>query len=176
MVNREIYFVDHGQLFKKTVEVSWDNESMAVNKAMCSEEIFSYAERWMQPCVDVSTANSIPTFRRLSIYNVVDSGGNKIADVWKMLDRSKDVEYLPPGSYDLLYLSAMSESQRMFSLSIRSFYDTYFNSKKKSYSPAIALCALRLLYEQRKLDYLDDMNKFLHWYFINCRFPIEYIR
>lgn len=174
MVQREIYFVRHGMLFKKTLEVTWDNECMTLNKEFTSGEIFEHAESWMQPCVDVSTANRIKMFKPLSIYQVKDGSDNPVSELWKVLDSSKEVDLLPPGSYDLVYLSNLSERQIGIALPIGSFYDTMYNSSRKKTSPAISLCALQMLYAQNKLEYLADMHKFLHWYFINCRFPLEY--
>lgn len=173
MVKREIYFVNHGQLFKKSVEVTWDNDSMILNREVASAEVFSNSPSWLQPCVDVSSG-SISLFRTLSIYQVKDESNNSVSDLWKLLDGSKDVDMLPPGAYDLIYLSNLSERQVQVALSVRSFYDIYYNSSKKKTSPAKALCALQMLYYQNKLDYLADMNKFLYWYFINCQYPLEY--
>lgn len=165
----------NGQLFKKTVETSWDVDSMTVNKSFVSKEMFDAAEDWMQPCVDVSSF-SIRMFSQLSVFNVKDDNGNKVYDLWKVLDSSNEIDYLPPGSHDLIYLSNMTTQQIGTALPIRSFYDIFFNSSKKRTSPAIALCALQMLWQQNKLDYLNDMYKFLHWYYINCRFPIEYCK
>lgn len=174
MVKRGIYFVRDNQLFVKTVEIPWDKESMEVNKTYGSEEIFKQALPVMQPCVDVSHASALRATKQLSVYNVVDSNGRKIKESWDMLDNSKEVDFLPPGSYDLLYLSSLNEFQFRYALSVGSFYDTYFNPDKKKSSPAIACAALQLLYKQNKVDYLNDMNKFLHWYYVNCRFPLEF--
>lgn len=174
MAKRGIYFVRWNQLFVKTIDVMWDKESMQFNKAHCSEEIFKSAIPFMQPCIDVSHASSLWLPKSLSLYNVVDGNGNKCKDMWDLLDNSKDKEFLPPGSYDVLYLRSLSEKQIYYALSVGSFYDTYFNKDYKTSSPSIALCALQLLYGQNKLDYLDNMNMFLEWYWTNCRIPLEY--
>lgn len=162
------------QLFVKTVEVPWDKDSIAVNKLMVSEELFKNAEHFMQPCIDVSGSSPIWRTKQLSIFNVKDENGNNIHDLWGMLDNSKDTDFLPPGSHELVYLRYMTEQQMAYALSIRSFYDIYFNREKKRASPAIALCALQMLYKQYKLDYINDPDKFLHWFWLLCRNPIEW--
>ena len=174
MVQRGIYFVRNNILHVKTVEVPWDKDSMEVNKAICSEEIFKSALPFMQPCIDVSSASSLRISKSLSVYGVKDNNGDSIKKSWDILDKSKDIDFMPPGSYDLLYLSCLNNRQVAYILSIGSFYDTYFNSSRKKSSPAIACAALQLLYSQNKVDYLGDMNMFLHWYFHNCQFPVEY--
>lgn len=174
MAKRGIYFVKGNQLFVKTVDIMWDKESMSFNKAMASEEIFKAALPFMQPCIDVSHASSLWYPKMLSTYNVVDDNGNKCKDMWDALDASQQVEFLPPGSYDLLYLRSLTELQVAYGLAVGSFYDTYFNREVKRSSPSIALCALQLLYGQNKVDYLDNMNMFLEWYWHNCRIPLEY--
>lgn len=174
MAHRGIYFVFDNQLFVNTVEIPWDKESMTVNKIMVSEELFKSAEHFMQPCVDISGSSPIWRTKQLSIFNVVDEQGNNMKDLWNLLDSSKDTNFLPPGSHELIYLKSLNEQQLAFALSIRSFYDIYYNSEKKRASPAVALCALQLLYNQYKLDYINDMDKFLHWFWVNCRCPVEW--
>lgn len=174
MAIREIYFARNNQLFMLPVEVSWDSESKDVNKKFCSDEMFSHALPFMQPCVDVSSASGIYRCKQLSPYYVLDENGKNVHDLWKIFDGHKDRDYLPPGSYDLIYLMNLSQQQIEYALSKGSFYDIYYNRKKKVTSHAKSLAVLQLLYQQNKLDYIYDMNKFLHWYFYNGNLPIEW--
>lgn len=174
MAVREIYFVRNNQLFKKTVEVTWDKDSNEVNKRICSEELFKAALPFMQPCVDVSSASPLYNSRGLCTFFVKDENGNPVSKLWEILDGHKDRDFLPPGSYDLIYLKSLTYQQIAYALSKGSFYDIYFNSKKKKTSSAKALAVLQLLYQQNKLDYIGDMNKFLYWYWINGANPVEW--
>lgn len=174
MTKREIYFVRNNQLFKKTIEVIWDKESMDVNKFICSEELFKSALSFMQPCIDVSSSSGIFKCRNLCPYYVKDDNGSTVHDMWDILYKHKDREFLPPGSFDLIYIKCLTEEQFMYAMSKNSFYDIYYNSKNKETSCAKALAVLKLLYGQNKLDYILDMNKFLHWYWVNGACPMEW--
>lgn len=176
MTKREIYFVRNNQLYKRTVEVTWDKDSMEVNKKICSEELFNAALPFMQPCVDVSSSSGIYNCRNLSPYCVKDENGNSVHDMWDILSKHKDRKFLPPGSFDLVYLKSLTEEQFIYAMSKNSFYDIYFNSKTKETCSAKALAVLKLLYGQNKLDYILDMNKFLHWYWVNGSCPMEWTK
>ena len=158
----------------KSVEVSWDIESREVNKQFCSEEMFKAALPFMQPCVDVSSASGIYRCKTLNPYYVKDENGTSVHDLWEILNKHKDNAILPPGSYDLIYLMNLDEKQIAYALSKGSFYDIYYNRKKKVTSNAKALAVLQLLWQQSKLDYIYDMHKFLWWYFYNGACPLEW--
>lgn len=175
MAKRCIYFCHGNQLYKKTIEVNWDMDSIKVNKVMCSEEIYSSAEKFMQPCIDVSSASSSYIARQLSTFNVKDEQGNSIHNLWKVLDNHENKDMLPPGSYDIVYLKNLSEKQISLIVSAGSFYDLYHNPEKQNTSSAKACAALQLLFMQGKLEYIDDMNKFMHWYMMNCYHPLEWV-
>lgn len=174
MAKREIYFARNNQLFTKTVEVDWDADSKEVNQKIVSENIFKNSLPFIQPCVDVSSSSGIYRCKSLCTYYVKDDNGTSIHDLWEILDKHKDKNMLPPGSYDLIYLMNLTEEQIKYALSKGSFYDIYYNKKKKVTSSAKALAVLQLLYQQNKLDYIYDMNKFLHWYFWNGAYPVEW--
>lgn len=174
MAERAIYFVKHGLLFKKTVDVTWSPDCMKTNKLLCSEEIFEKSDKWLRPCIDVSYASSIYGTKRFSVYSVHDDEDKSIKELWDLLDNSFDSNTLPPGSKDLIYMMSLKTEDAAYALSVRSFYDSVYNPKSGGATPAIALCALQLLYHQNKMDYLTDMHKFLWWYWVNCRRPTEY--
>lgn len=173
-MQRGIYFVYNSQLYRKTVDVPWDKDCPKSSRIMASQELFGNVPKHVQPSLDVSGYAPTQLTKSYSLYYVKSDTGTSLKEVWDTLDKSKEAEFLPPGSKELLYLRSLDERQVLCALSINSFYDVYFNVKNKSGSPAIALCALQLLYEQHKLDYLDDMNKFLHWFWVNCQHPIEW--
>lgn len=55
----------------------------------------------------------------------------------------------------------------MYTLTVGSFYDIYTNPDKDMFSAPKALAVLQLLYNQGKIDYLSNINMFLHWYYFN---------
>lgn len=175
MAKRCIYFIRDNILYKKTVEVCWDADAMVYNKVSCSDELFKSALQFMHPCIDVSPSSEIWRCRSLCSYQVKDINGLTVNKMVELLESSTDKEYLPPGSYDLLYIKSLNDKQFNFALSVKSFYDIYFNPEKNVFSPAKALAVLQLLYNQDKLDYIYDMKKFLHWYYINARNPVEWV-
>lgn len=171
MAKRCIYFAINNQMYVKTFDVSWDKDSMEVNKLICSEECFNHAEKFMYPCVDLSSGSQ---GRALSIFEVKDDNGITVKEMWDKFDNNSNRDYLPPGCHELVYLSSLTEKQIGLILCYRSFYDLYHNPDKRSHSPAKACTVLQLLYKQRKIEYISDANKFLHWFWVNCRFPIEW--
>lgn len=175
MAKRCIYFIKDGMLYKKTFEVSWDNDSMTVNKTFCSDYIFKQSDKFMQPCVDVSGASDIQLHKELTIFGVKDNNGNTISKLWDILRNNTNQSLLPPGSYELIYLKNLNERQLNFALSVKSFYDIYHNPEKYTPTPAKALAALQLLYNQGKIDYVNNIEMFLWWYMINCDNPAEWV-
>ena len=173
-MQRGIYFVYKDQLYRKTVEVPWDKECTKSSRLLASQELFNNVPDFAQPSLEISGNAPTKLTKSYNIFAVKSDTGSSLKEVWNTLDKCREAEFLPPGSKELLYLRRLDEKQAMGALAINSFYDVYFNVKNKTGSPAIALCALQLLYKQNKLDYLDDMNKFLHWFWINCQYPIEW--
>lgn len=173
MAKRGIFFIRAGFLCVLNVEVTWDSDAMKYNKFQASKELCESAKSFMHSCIDVSSS-SIDSFgKSLNVYNVKDVTGMSIVDSWKVLDAQTQM-ILPPGTHDILYLKCLNEKQMIRALSAGSFYDIFYNQDKKVTSAAKCCAVLQLLWKQNKLDYIDDVNKFLWWYWINCRNPIEY--
>lgn len=175
MTSRCIYFIRNNQMYVRTVEVDWDKDAIEVSKTLCQSAIDNAVLPFMEPCVDVSSASRIYQARSLATCYVKDSNGTTVKDIWKRLDAGVDREFLPPGCYDLLYITSLNEAQVSYALSQSSFYDTFHNPEKSSACNAKALAALQLLFKQNKVDYIEDMNKFLWWYYVNCRYPLEWL-
>lgn len=172
MAKRCIYFALNNQMYVKTFDVSWDKDSMEVNKLICSEECYNHAEKFMYPCVDLSSGLG---GRRLGLFEVKDESGMTVKQMWEKFEHNSNKDYLPPGCYELVYLSSLTEKQFGLINCYKSFYDLYQNPDKRSYSPATACVAFQLLYRQGKISYIADANKFLHWFWVNCRFPLEWV-
>lgn len=175
MAKRCIYFVRDNQLYTRTADVSWDKEAIEVSKELCRTELQKLVLPFMEPCVDVSSASGIYSARSLATCYVKDSHGDTVKDIWKRLDGSIERDMAPPGCHDLLYITSLDYKQVCYALSQKSFYDTFHNPDKSSTCNAKALASLQLLYQQGKVDYIEDMNKFLWWYFVNCQYPLEWI-
>jgi hypothetical protein len=175
MANRCIYFVRDNQLYKRTIDVIWDKDSIDVNKIICEKEMQKIILPFMRPCVDVSSASHEYIARSLATCYVKDKRGTAVRDTWKKLDENPEADILPPGAHDLIYLSNLNEQQVWYALDQNAFYDIFHNPDKQKTCSAKALATLQLLYVQNKLDYIEDANKFLWWYFINCQFPLEWV-
>ena len=174
MTKRCIYFIKDNQLRVKTIDVDWDKDAMETSKVLCRRKIEASIEDLMLPCVDVSTASLCYRGKNVSTSFVKDSNGNSIKDLWKLLDSRPDKEFLPPGSYDLIYLANLNEQQIEFALSQNGFYDMFYNPDKGVTCNAKALAVFKLLVGQGKVDFIGDMNKFLWWYWVNGR-ELEWI-
>ena len=64
----------------------------------------------------------------------------------------------------------------MYALGQKSFFDMFHNPDKVDTCNAKALAILQLLSSQGKLDYIEDMNKFLWWYWVNGQYAMEWIK
>lgn len=173
MSKKCIYFHKNNIMFKQTVEVSWDTEAMKANKILCSKEIKDKAYNWLPLVTDVSSS-PIRLHKSLSIFNVKDSNGISVKDLWDILKSKTDINMLPYGSFDLVYLKNLNSKQLNYALCNMAFFDIYHNPDKDTPTASKALVALQMLYNQGKIDYIEDMHKFLHWYYANCSCPIEW--
>lgn len=176
MAKRCIYFVKDKQLMCKTFDVDWNMDSPEVSKVLCRRELEESLEDFMRPCIDVSASSELYQGRSLATCYVKDSNGTSVKDTWKKLDKGSDREFLPPGCYDLLYITSLSEKQVMYALGQKSFFDMFHNPDKVDTCNAKALAVLQLLSSQGKLDYIEDMNKFLWWYWVNGQYATEWIK
>lgn len=174
LTNRCIYFVRNNTLYKKTVGVHWDSENLEYSKSTCSKEIYEQIDRDLLPCLDVSSTSSMFVGKQLNIYHVIDDAGNKVRELWDVLN-AKGKDLFPPGCYELLYLKSLSENQFYHAITKKSFYDIYHNPNTHNPTASKALAALQLLNWQNKLDYLYDMRSFIYWYMMNCYNALEYI-
>lgn len=175
MSKRCIYFVKDNTLRMKTFDVSWDKNALEVSKVLGRKAWEESIEDFMRPCVDVSSASQIYQSRNLATCYVKDSKGETVKDIWAKLDNGVDSKYLPPGCHDLLYLTSLNEQQVTYALCQRSFFDMFHNPDNVHTCNAKALAVLQLLYNQGKLDYIEDMNKFLWWYWANGQYAVEWL-
>ena len=169
MAARVIYFEKDNILYQKRVDIPW-GETDSIDRTEVSNSILNESAGIPHPCIDVSS--SARHMKELSVYNVKDANGHPIKDLWDMLGRCKDSEYLPPGSYELIYIKNLTERQIMIILNTGSFYDVYYNPDTLKGSPAKACACVKLLAKQNKLDYVLNPNTFLWWYYANCSHPI----
>lgn len=175
MVKRCVFFIRDNQLYKRTIEIPWDKDNLELNKALYVKEIQKLVLPFMEPCIDVSTMSNNYTAKGMATCFVKDSKGSTVKEIWNTLNSNIEAELLPPGCHDLLYLTSLTDKQVYFALSKGSFYDAFYNPDKGGTCNAKALASLQLLYKQGKVDYIEDMQRFLHWYFINCQFPNEWV-
>lgn len=169
MSKKCIFFVKDNTLYTKTVEAIWDIKAIDYSKEVCGESIFSMAEHFMQPCIDVSSNSKLRQGSVLNVYNVKNSNGVNFIKHLEVMQADPIAKRYPDSCYDLVYLRLLNEKQVRFALSAKSFYDIYYNPDKSHFSVAKALAVLQLLYKQNKLDYLEDTEKFVWWYYINGR-------
>ena len=172
MPTRCLYFTRNNILYYKPFDIIYDKEAFDYTKVECAKRVRSQLESWMPPLVDVSGVLSTYLQKTLSIFNVKDSNDRDIKTAWELLGNSEGKEYLPQGAYELVYLSNLNEQQLLFALCPKVFFDFYHDPDKVNPSPAKACASLQLLYGQNKLEYLEDYNKFLHWFMSNCARPV----
>jgi len=173
MAKRFVYFDYKNTMYCKTVDVTWDRDCMAVNRALCNKEIYESIPTQFKPAM-VIDSYSYSNIAKTLIPNKLTFEGRVIKDVWNEFARCTDVSVLPPGVPEYFYMNALSAKQICFALSIKSCYDLYFNEETQIGSSSRALIACKMLVNQNKLDYLYDVDKFLYWYFVNCARPIEW--
>lgn len=173
MAKRCIFFIQDNLLYKKTVDALWDTEAVEFSKSVCGEDIFKQSTNIMQPCIDVSPNSPLKNGRSLNIYNVKNDKGATFKQTLDFIQQESDADKYPDSCYDLVYIRLLTDRQVSFALSAKSFYDIYHNPDKPKFTPAKALAVLQLLYSQNKLDYIDDVEKFVWWYYINGR-PVEW--
>ena len=176
LTKRCYYFVSNNTLYKKTVEVHWDPNNLDLNKVLCSREIYDQIEDEWLPTLDVSPSSVMFAGSKLSIYNVRDDSGNNVRQMWDALNKHPDKEYFPPGAYELLYLHSLTEKQFCQAITKKAFYDIYHNPATHRPTASKALASLLLLEGQGKLDYIMDMQKYMHWFMMNCYNALEYIK
>lgn len=172
MATRVIYFEKDNILYQKRIEMSQVDGYAYLDKTSVSNAILDKSLDVPQPCIDVSS--NTRHMRELSFYNVKSDKGVAVKDLWDSISSCKDIEFLPPGSYELIYLKNLTERQIMIILNTGSFYDIYYNPTSNKGSVARACACLKLLAKQHKLDYILDMNKFLWWYYANCSHPVRW--
>lgn len=173
MAKRYIFFTKDNQLYQKTIDAIWDGEAFEYSKIACSDDIFKQSTSEIQPCIDVSSNSPIPLGNNLNVYNVRNDENLSFKQLYDKIQQGSDVDKYPDSCYDLLYLRLLNERQVRYALSVKSFYDIYYNPDKAKFTPAKALAVLQLLYSQDKLDYIYDTEKFVWWYYVNGR-PIEW--
>lgn len=174
-VKRCIYFVKNNQLFKKTFDVDWSFDCMDYNILSCDMELPNQIPSFISKCLNVSTASDDFVSKSMSTCFLKDEEGYSVKEQWKSLDLGIDKELLPPGSHDWVYICALNERQVYYALEHSAYFDTFHNPDKQITCSAKALASLKLLYEQGKTDYIENLNNFLYWYYINCQFPVEWL-
>ena len=169
MAVRAIYFIKDNTLYEKRIEVPWEKECSKVNRIV-SKIILDNSKDIPHPCLDLSSSSGYT--KELSLYNIKSNKGQSVKELWDTLDNSKDIELMPPGFHELIYIASLNERQLNLILCGGSFYDIYFNPTNKHRGSIARACAcLKLLYKQNKLDYVLDYNMFLWWYYANCSCP-----
>ena len=108
--------------------------------------------------------------RELSIFNVKDSDGVSIYELWKPFQKVKIEEQLL-GFYEYMYIMCLNKEQLQIALSINAITDSKYNNIRVMR----AIMAVNLLYKQRKINYLLAPEKFLYWYWANCSYIVRYV-
>lgn len=173
MAKRCIFFTQNNLLYCKTVDAIWDKDALEYSKVACGDDIFKNSFSEIQPCLDVSSNSLLSHGKQLNIYNVKNAKGATFKQTLDFISQGNDVDQYPDCCYDLIYLRLLTEKQVRIALSAKSFYDIFYNPDKAKFSPAKALVILQMLYKQNKLDYINDTEKFVWWYYINGR-PVEW--
>lgn len=102
--------------------------------------------------------------KQLSIFNVrTAQSKTNVFTLMKPL-YAIDKDTIPLGFMEYVYITCLTEFQMKLALSL----GTVTNSKYNCQYQMRGIMALRLLYRQRKLDYLNSVEKFLYWYWGNC--------
>lgn len=176
MIQRCIYFVQNNALYHKTFEVDTDYDNPEISRVMQDSYLQINPRQYGVICDinGVTTPNSYG-LRFLSLYNTRVNGKN-YKDVWDEFTKKSKGMSMPPGCHELLYLQALSYEQEKCALSYTGFYDCYHDPRTDRPTPAKALCAYNMLYYQGKLDYIQDTNMFLHWWYANCYTSKEFLK
>ena len=172
MARRCVYYVDNNTLCMLSFEATWSDADTKTNRVMSEIDLMNNLPAELRPCLEVSLPCSLYRVKSFSPSSIMIGDGS-VLDAWKQLDNCLDKDKLPDGAKELLYLRNIDEYQLNLVLSSRSFYDMYHNPDKNNTTIAKALCGMQMLYNQNKLDYLEDKDKFVHWYYINCLYPKE---
>ena len=177
MVKRCIYFCIGNHLRKITTEIPWDLDSMEINKRVHTELVIDTAPEFLKPCEEISIGSDIWKSKCLSTNFVKSDDGISVQRLWKALDNIEIEKGVSskPGLHEYIYLHCLKEEQIFYALNVRSFSDMFHNPDKTYHTNAVALCALQLLQKQDKLDYLNNINMFSEWFYVNISQPIEYV-
>lgn len=167
LVKRRGYFVFNRQLHYKDVFIDWDMDLDDESKLIYIQRVKEQLGDLLRPCIDVSGASDIKDAKFLSC-NLVKA--NKDESVKKMTIRISEqlgIDIDMPGIFEYVYLTSLRPWQLEYILRVRCFFDIFMNPDKPGVSTARACALYQLLYHQNKLDYLTDLNKFLHWSLCN---------
>lgn len=163
LVRRKIWFYHNNLLCYREVRVEWPDEYTINSVRDCLSELHSKVGKSLSPCLDVSTV-SVGLGRRYALKNTktLTEGGNY--DTWqKGMQTMMDVGVEEFIAYS--YLRALSDFQREYLRGVRSFTDINWGPKTHGISAAQCCVLYQLLGIQKKLDYLQDWNKFAWWCF-----------
>ena len=116
---------------------------------------------------DVSPVSLNPIAKSLWPTNLIDADGNPIKNRLTQYQTCVDPNGTYHGVYDFMYLKRINNKMLKYILSFDGYFDIYFNPDRKVVSPAKSIAMLRLLIKQNKTDYLQDLQKFMYWYYIN---------
>lgn len=108
--------------------------------------------------------------KKLSMFNVKAEDGTSVYDMWKELDKIKKDGFVD-GLYEYVYIQCLTEEQLKLTLSVTAVTDSIYNNIRLMRS----IISASLLYKQRKIDYLFDIDKFLYWYWANCSYIVRWI-
>lgn len=163
MVKRCGYFVQDCKLCRKDVFIEWNKGFDKQAKHAYIEDIIRNLGDDLGITKDVTTASPDYEARSLSPLCVKDKYGNCLEDVWNAVKEELGDLFIN-GIGDFVYLSNLSSEHVSIALSIDCYIDVFHNPDKAINTQAKWLAVLKLLYEQNRLELLDDMEGFLQWY------------
>lgn len=174
-MKRSIFFMKNNQLYVKNVEVHYDKD--ATNNKQVIKDIENQIDSFLMPSVNLSSCGAFRQGRSLSSYSVKMSNYDLCLADYAKAYYKENADNAMPGLCDYWYLNGLTEEQVQFILASKSFYDIYYNPDRDEvkWCPARACVALQMLNYQNKIDYIGHLNDFLYWYWVNCRWEVEYI-
>lgn len=167
-VVRRGYFVYNRCLHYKDVIIDWKDEEITDDlKALYIKEVKNGLGDLLTPYIDVSGSSNVRMAKFLSPRIVKSLNGLSVLQVSNKLSELMSVDADLPGIFEYVYLNALKPWQLDYILHIRCFFDIFQNPYKKENSAARACAVYQLLYQQNKLDYLNDLSTFSYWCWCN---------
>lgn len=165
-VKRSGFYVKDKELYRKDVWVDWNLETPKDYMYIYTGKIKDALGYDLYPIVDTTSYSPNYLGKKLNSY------WNKINGVpcinmyndWKeQCDPDGNVQ----GVFEYIYYLALDESNLNFIKSINCFSNMFYNPDKNNTCDAKACAILKLLIQQNKLDYINNIEKLMYWTYCN---------